>query len=388
MPQHVDLEELRSWRRHLHQHPELSFEEHETTAYIEGYLRSLGLEPVRKTETGLWADIQGAHPGPTVAIRADIDALPIEEQTDLPFRSQKPGVMHACGHDGHTSILMGVAREFLARRQDLKGRIRLLFQPAEETPPGGAQLLIQAGALEGVDAVIGLHLIPAFPTGKASIVAGPMMAASDRFVLEVVGKGGHGASPHETVDALAIAAQMVTAAQQVVSRQVDPLEPAVVTFGTFHAGSNFNIIAQEARLTGTVRTFSEGTRQLIEGSLERIFQGMAQAYGAKVRLDYRRGYPALVNHPYVTDVFIEAVKEILGPEGYIPGRPVMGGEDFAYYLQQKPGAFLFLGCGNPAEGAIYPNHHPSFTIDEKALPLGVDVLVRTAEKLLAHPPRG
>lgn len=382
------LEEMRGVRRHLHMHPELSFQEHETTRYIDAALRGVGLSPVRRTPTGLWADIDSGRPGRTVLVRADIDALPIDEQNDFAFRSTRPGVMHACGHDGHTATLLGVTRLLLERRGEFDGRVRVLFQPAEETLPGGALQMIAAGVLDGVDRAIGLHLwaeIPSgpLPLGRATIAAGPFMATADNFTIRVHGKGGHGALPHRSIDALTCAAQIVVSLQQVVSRETDPMRAAVVTCGTLTAGTNSNIIAQEAVITGTVRTFESETKAAVRRAIARIAGHTAEALGAQAEVEYTDGYPTLVNDIGVTELLSSVAQEVLGEDAMIPGEPVMAGEDFAYYLQRVPGAYLFLGAGNPEIGATYPNHHPNFTVDERALPLGAAVLTTAALRLLS-----
>lgn len=382
-------DEITAWRRHLHENPELSFQEYETTAFLEKTLRGWGLEPVRRAETGLWFDIDGERPGRTVLVRADIDALPIAEQTELPYRSKREGVMHACGHDGHTAIALGVTRLLLAHRSEIRGRVRVLFQPAEEQLPGGAPMMIRAGVLEGVDAAIGLHLIPmrmwssgVFEVGQAAIETGPMMASADDFRIRVTGVGGHGASPHLAVDSIACAAQVVDALQQIVSRQVNPLSPAVVTVGTFHAGFASNVIAPEAELTGTVRTFDEATRDRIETSMKHLVRQVADAFGASAEVEYRHGYPPLVNAAEPTAVLRWATREVLGEGALIPAEPVMGAEDFAYILRERPGAFLWLGCGSEELKATYVNHHPRFAVDEGALPIGAAILTSAALRML------
>ncbi len=382
--------QLTEWRRHLHEHPELSFQEYETTDFLERTLRGFGVDPVRKTETGLWFDIEGARSGRTVLVRADIDALPIEEEADVPYRSGRPGVMHACGHDGHTAIALGVTKLLLERRAAIAGRVRVLFQPAEEKLPGGAPMMIRAGVLEGVDEAVGLHLIPmrlwapggVFPVGRAALIDGPAMAAAEEFRIRIRGVGGHGAAPHTAVDAIACATQVVNALQHIVSRQVDPLQPAVVTVGTFHAGYNFNVIAPQAELTGTVRAFDESVRDRMEESLRRIVRQTADAFGAAADVEYIRGYPPLVNTPEQADVVRGVVRDLYGSEALEPAVPMMGAEDFAYILQERPGAFLWLGCGSEELEATYANHHPKFAIDERALPIGAAVLTTAALRLL------
>jgi amidohydrolase len=382
--------QLTEWRRHLHEHPELSFQEYETTDFLERTLRGFGVDPVRKTETGLWFDIEGARSGRTVLVRADIDALPIEEEADVPYRSGRPGVMHACGHDGHTAIALGVTKLLLERRAAIAGRVRVLFQPAEEKLPGGAPMMIRAGVLEGVDEAVGLHLMPmrlwapggVFPVGRAALIDGPAMAAAEEFRIRIRGVGGHGAAPHTAVDAIACATQVVNALQHIVSRQVDPLQPAVVTVGTFHAGYNFNVIAPQAELTGTVRAFDESVRDRMEESLRRIVRQTADAFGATADVEYTRGYPPLVNTPEQAEVVRGVVRELYGQDALEPAVPMMGAEDFAYILQERPGAFLWLGCGSEELEATYANHHPKFAIDERALPIGAAVLATAALRLL------
>ena len=372
---------LVQWRRHLHAHPEVSFAETETAGYIRGVLSELGIEhsnPVGNSTVGV---IAGRRPGKTVAIRADIDALPIAEETGLPFASNRPGAMHACGHDGHTAILLGVAR-LLQQNPDFPGTIKLLFQEAEEKPPGGARALVDAGVLDGVDHVIGLHLWSDLPTGQAGIRSGPALASADFFEVTVTGKGGHGAYPHETIDSVVVAAAFVMNLQTVVSRKVNPTQPAVVSVGTIQGGFAPNVIAPEIKLSGTVRAFDEATRQLMVREIEQTLKATCAIYGATYAYNYVRGYPSLVNHPLETEVFRQTARETLGEAGLSDQSLQMGGEDFASYLQAVPGAFLWLGCRNEAVGAVYPHHHPKFTIDEAALPHGVEVLLRTAFRLL------
>lgn len=375
-------EELVDWRRHLHRHPELSFQEEETARWVGAQLEAMGVEPRRPWATAVVADLDGGAPGPTVAIRADMDGLPVTEATGLDFASERPGVMHACGHDGHTAILLGVARLLSGLRGRWPGRVRLLFQPAEEKIPGGALGLIEHGALEGVDRVIGLHLWSNLPVGQAGINPGVLMANADDFRLVIRGPGGHGSAPHQTVDPVWVAAQLVVALQGVVSRGVDPLQPAVLTVGTFHAGFNFNVIAPAAELTGTVRTFDEATREEVIRRMRALVEHTCAAAGAEYEFEYNRGYPALQNHPEEARVLAEAARRVLGA-GNVDDRypPNMGGEDFAYYLRERPGAFLLLGAG-PRQGPAAPHHSPSFTIDEEALPLGVRILAGAALDLL------
>ena len=372
-----------TWRRHLHSHPEVGFEEFATTQFVIDTLAEMGIEASRPGSTGAVADIAGGRPGPTVAVRADIDALPVQEESEIDYRSVNPGRMHACGHDGHTAIVLGLAGVLSKEREKLPGRVRLLFQPAEEKPPGGAQALIKAGALEGVSHVIGLHLWSELPTGTAGIAPGPLMANADEFSVTIIGRGGHGSAPQQAIDSIVLAAQYVMALQTIVSRRVDPLKPAVVSVGTIHGGFTFNVIAPETTVTGTVRSFDAGTRDLIEAEMERIVKAVCAQAGAEYRYEFRRGYPAVVNDPEVTEIFTRSAQSILGRDAVVQHPPVMGGEDFAYYAQVVPSAFLFLGARNPDKGANYPHHHPRFNIDEDALPIGVEVLRRAVYDLLA-----
>lgn len=373
--------DLTQWRQHLHMHPELGFQEVETTGWLAQRLEEWSIPFTRPTPTGLVGVIQGSQPGRTIAVRADIDALPIEEENDFPFKSTRPGVMHACGHDGHTAILLGLSR-FLSQNRDFPGTVKLLFQPAEELPPGGAQQFIQAGVLEGVEACIGLHVIAEIPTGKAGITAGPMMANSDAFRATIRGKGGHGASPHQTIDAVMVACNAVVNLQTVVSRKVDPTKPAVISVGAIHAGQAGNVIADSASIVGTVRSFHADVRQLLHDEIQRTLEGTCAIYGATVEVQYTWGYPALVNHEGLTQVLWQAAEAVLGSEAVFTQPPIMGGEDFAYYSQKLPSAFLFLGARNDAVGANWPHHHPRFTFDEASLTQGMEILGRAALDLL------
>lgn len=372
---------LTEWRRYLHAHPELSFEEFRTTEWLAERLTEWGIPFTRPTPTGLAGVVAGDRPGRTIAVRADIDALPICEETGLPFASKNPGVMHACGHDGHTAILLGLAK-FLAENRNFPGRIKLLFQPAEEKPPGGARSFVEAGVLDGVAACIGLHLMSDIPIGKAGIFAGAMMAHSDGFTVRIQGRGGHGASPHQTVDAVMVACNAVVNLQTIVARKVDPLQPAVVTVGAIHAGTTFNIIPDTAELRGTLRCFDTQVRRQLQDEVRRTLESTASMYGATVEITWNLGYPALVNHPEITEVLKSAAAEVLGPEHVFAPRPTMGGEDFAYYAEKVPAAFLWVGARNPDVGANFEHHHPKFTVDEGALPLGLEILGSAALKLL------
>ena len=369
-----------AWRRHLHQYPELSFREEKTPAMIADILRSCELDEVRTQVggRGVRGLLRGAAPGPTVALRADFDALPIQDQKEVPYKSRIPGVMHACGHDGHTATLLGLARVLARHRQHLKGNVVFIFQHAEEENPGGAQQMVADGVLEGVDAIFGAHLWASEPVGKVLTAPGPLMANVDDFLLEIKGKGGHAAMPEQTVDAIVVGSHIVTALQTIASRNVSPLEHVVVTVGTFQAGDNANVIADTCPMSGTVRTFLPQLRELAERRLKEIVNGTAAMLGATVSIRYDRGYPAVINSEREAAIAWEAAVAAVGAEQVERMKPTMGGEDFSYYLQQVPGAFIFVGAGNPEKGAAYPHHHPRFDIDEQAMLISAEVLGRTA----------
>lgn len=358
------------YRRDLHRIPELGFSEEKTRDYLEQELRGLGLSPQRIAGTGLWVDIEGDHPGPLVAVRADMDGLPLTEETGLEFSSEHPGVMHACGHDGHMAIVLALAERLQVG--SFAGTVRILFQPAEERPPGGALSLIEEGALSGVEHIWGLHLWSKLPVGVVDLAAGPRMANADEFIIRIKGRGGHGSQPEVTQDAVLIAAQTVVNLQSIVSRRIAPFEPAVVTCGTIHGGHTFNIIAETAEITGTVRTFDGETQLRIQDEIRRLAVGTSALYGAQAEVTYQTGYPALVNDEQSADAWAEKLRGLVE---FAQVNPDMGGEDFAYYLQKVPGAFLFLGCASGTQAAP-PHHSPHFLIDERALPLGVEVLYR------------
>jgi amidohydrolase len=382
---HVDdalAREMVQWRRHLHENPELSSEEHETTRYIAGMLESWGLEVERPLETGAVARIGADRGGGTLALRADIDALPVHEESGVPFASQIPGRMHACGHDGHTAILLAVARVLAGARDELDGEVRLIFQPAEETIDGGAHLMVDAGVLDGVDAIFGLHLWSPMPTGRVAVDTGRILASMDEFRVTVRGAGGHGGMPHTGRDALVAAAEIVTSLQTIVSRRVDPLAPAVVTVGTFEAGTAFNVLAGEARLTGTARALSEDVRGQLERELETLVAHGAAALGQEAEFEYRRGAPVLVNDERMAALLAGAAAGLVGAEGLTSLGPMMGGEDFAEFARRVPGAYAFVGAAPPA-GEAFPHHHPRFAIDEAALEIGLRLMLDATTRWFA-----
>jgi amidohydrolase len=372
-----------TWRRHLHRRPELSFHEHETARFVEETLASFGgLEITRPTETSVVARLVTGREGPVLALRADIDALPIREETDLEFASEREGVMHACGHDGHTAVLLAVARVLLALRDDLRGEVRFLFQHAEELLPGGARDLVAAGVVSGVDAVVGCHLISALDVGKVAVSTGPFMASPDTFSIAIEGRGGHAAFPHETVDPIPVAAEVVLALQHVVARETDPNERVVVTVARIAGGSADNIIPESVELGGTVRTFSPETRERVRTAVERIVAGITQAHAAGYRFEYVEGYLPVDNDPELAARVAASAALALGSEAVVEIDPIMGGDDFSVYQREAPGVYFMVGARSEEAGATFPHHHPRFTIDERSMENAIAVFVEVSRDLL------
>ena len=377
--------QLIEWRRHMHQHPEISFEEVETTAYLARILREMGVDEIsRPTKTGLVAHIYGTRTGKpaVVAFRADIDALPMPEENDLPYRSDKPGVMHACGHDGHAAMLLGLAKLLCGNRTAFCGEARLIFQHAEELPPGGAIELLRAGALEGADVALGLHLSSNFDTGVFALKSGVLTSNVDRFTITVLGRGGHCAFPEQCADPLLAASEIVLALQTIVSRRVAASEPAVVSVCEFHAGTAYNIIPAEARLNASVRSFGAQTRALIEREARLIASRVAEAHGCTAQLDWFEGYPSVVNDPALTTRAEQVIKNRFGEEQILPIGVIMPGEDFSYFLEGRPGFFVELGTRNIALSCDMPHHNPRYRMDEAALLYGVQYQFDMARALL------
>jgi amidohydrolase len=372
-------------RRHFHEHPELGFQEIETARIVAERLASLGVEDIRTgiNKTGVTGLIRGSGSGPnagrTILLRADMDALPIHEETGVDYASQNGGVMHACGHDAHTAILLGVARVLGQRNSEFAGTVKLLFQPAEEMPPGGAIGMIEEGVLEQphVDAVFGLHMANNLPVGQVSVGSGPVMAGGDLFQITVQGKGGHAARPQAAIDPVVIGAQIVNALQTIVSRNVDPMESAVVSVTFFKAGEAFNVIPDVVTLGGTVRWFSMEVAALVEERLRAIAEGIGAAGRAEVTVEIRKGYPPTINDADSAAIVREALEAVVGAENVIDPPPVMGGEDFSRFLLNRPGAFFNIGSMNEAKGLTYGHHHPKFDIDEESLGVGVASTVQT-----------
>lgn len=365
-------------RHYIHRWPELSDHEEKTSEFVAGRLRALGLDV--RTEVGghgVIADLPGAAPGKRIAIRADMDALPIQEENDLPYRSQNPGVMHACGHDGHTTTLLGTAEVLTSIREQLSGNIRFLFQPAEETV-GGAKRMCDEGAMEAVDAVVGLHGWPQVGIGQIGIRPGAMMASADTFDIVVKGRPAHAAYPHAGIDPIVIGAQIVNSLQTIASRQIDPADPVVVTVGQFHAGTAYNIIPGTATISGTWRTLSPEVRRLVPEKIRAIAQGICAAAGATCDCTFSEGTPPVMNDPDFVQLVEEVGAETLGGENVIRiPHSSMGAEDFAVYLEHAPGAMFRLGLGD-----VSPIHTPTFNFEDRALPIGVELFSRIALRYL------
>lgn len=380
---YLSEENIQKWRRYLHQHPELSFQEKHTSKFVYKMLCSFSYFYVTKpTEYSVMATRKGNRPGKTVAIRADMDALPIQEETGQPYASSVPGVMHACGHDAHTAILLGVAEALAKYGDDFPGEIRLFFQHAEEQYPGGGQEMVRAGVMDEVDYVIGLHVMSGLESGKIGITYEAMMASPDVFTIEVKGKGGHAAHPETAIDPVVIGAQVVTNLQHLVSRRTDAFEQRVVSVTQFHAGTADNIIPEAAHIMGTVRCFDHSLRQESERMIEQIVKGITAAHDASYSYTYRYGYHPVVNDTYVTKLVEESARELFGDDEVVSLSPSMGGEDFSAYLQKAPGCFIKLGTKNEKKGTGYPHHHSKFDVDEAALIRGAQLFLQATMKLL------
>lgn len=377
---------LTELRQKFHANPELPWQEKETSLFVEEYLRNLGLENIRRgfggTECGVAADLRGAKPGPCVALRGDMDALPLEEENDLPYRSTRPGVMHACGHDAHTAILLGAAEILASMKEDLSGTVRFLFQPAEEAGyNSGAPRMIEEGALEGVDAVGGLHVWSLLPAGKLGCRVGPVMASADIWDLKIQGKGGHGAMPHKAVDPTVTAATVISTLQTVVSREMDPQETVVLSVGKMEAGTAVNIIPDTARVAGNVRTTSRDIRAQMEGIMKRVADGICAAMRCTAELTYTPIYPVTVNDPEVTAVMRSAAAEMLGEDNIEEVPVAMGSEDFSYYGEKVPSAYVFLGIADDTKGTGNQHHNPRFNVNDDVLPSGAAILAGFAVRM-------
>ena len=371
-------EEMKGWRRHLHQYPELAFDCGETAAWIVARLREIGVDEIHEgiARTGVVAIINGRGPGPVIGLRADMDALPIEELTGAPHASKVKGKMHACGHDGHVTMLLGAAK-YLAETRNFAGKVALLFQPAEEDG-GGGQVMVQEGVMDrfGIGRVFGIHNAPNVPFGHFQTTPGPLMASVDTAFVYITGKGGHGATPHETVDPVVAVVGMVAAIQTIIPRNVYALDEAVISVTQIHTGTASNIIPEEAMFCATIRCFKPDVRALLKRRFFEIVEGHAAAYGVKARIDYDWGYPATINHEEEADFAADVAREVSGAEAVdARANREMGSEDFSYMLEARPGAYLFLGTG-PGAGL----HHPAFDFNDEAAPVGASFFARLVER--------
>jgi len=381
-------------RRWLHEHPELGMHEVETSRFVTERLQSLGVEDIRTgiSETGVTALVRGSGSGTgpgagkVVLLRADMDALPIEEENDVDYRSQTPGVMHACGHDGHTSMLLATTRLLMERRHEFAGTVKVLFQPCEESGPGGAKWMIDEGVLEDphVDAVFGLHLAQSLPVGMVSAPDGPTMSGGQFFTCTVQGRGGHGAMPHLAADPIVAACAMITQLQTIVSRNVNARDTAVLSVGTIHGGKAANVIPDTVEFAATFRTFSEDVQTLVRERAVAIMEGIAAAMGVSVTIDMSAGLPAVINDPAMAAIVRAAAAKIVGPDKAIAGEPWMASEDFSYFLNERPGCYFFVGSRNEERGLIWDHHHPKFNFDEDALGIGVATMTQTVLDYFQH----
>ncbi|USG64202.1 amidohydrolase [Brevibacillus ruminantium] len=360
--------DMTSIRRDLHMYPELSFQEVNTAKKVADRLTALGLE-VRTGVGGMGVVglLKGGKPGKTVALRADFDALPIQDEKEVAYKSRVPGVMHACGHDIHTAALLGVAQVLSEVREELPGNVVFIHQFAEELPPGGAIAMVKDGCLDGVDVVFGAHVASELPCEVVGINSGFVSAASDQFEIHVSGKGGHAAYPHQAIDPIVIGSQIVMNLQMIASRRIDPLEKVVVSVCTFQGGDAFNVIPDSIVLKGTIRTYSESVREAARVSIQQIVEATCQASGARCEVIYNHGYPATYNHPEESEALFAVARQIWGEEEVIRLPPAMGGEDFAYFVRERPGTFFMVGGQNPEIQATYPHHHPKFDVDERSM---------------------
>lgn len=374
-------------RRYLHQHPELGLQEHETASFIVERLQALGAEEIKPSvgRTGVTALLHGSRPGKTVALRADMDALPIVEENDVEYKSQNNGVMHACGHDSHVAMLLGTARMLQQMRDRFAGTVKLIFQPGEEGL-GGAMEMINDGALENPapDAIFGIHIWQGLDTGIVAARAGTAMVAADGFIIRIHGLGGHGAQPQLCVDPIAVGAQIVTALQTIVARELDPTLPGVVTVGAFHAGEASNVIPEIAELRGTIRAVTQDQREMMARRIEEITQGIATAMRAKVDVQITFGVPPTVNDAAMTEIVKSAAREVVGEEGTIDGPLMVVSEDMSEFLDRVPGCFYFVGSRNAERGLTWGHHHPRFDIDEEAMAIGIETMTRTVLKYLGE----
>jgi amidohydrolase len=385
-------EEVAELRHHFHRNPETAWKEVETSNKIESLLREWGFKDIRRgfrgTNCGVVADLNAGRKGPSIALRADMDALAVKEENCLPYASEREGIMHACGHDSHMAILLGVAKVLSSIKDDLPGRVRLIFQPSEEGGSTtenypGAECMILEGVLDGIDAIAGLHIWSPLQTGFISVRPGPLMSACDSWTVRIYGKGGHGAMPQDAIDPTLAATTFVNLLQTIVSREVDPKEVVVVSVGKILTGSAFNIIPDSVEITGTVRTFNPEIQNNMPQMIQRIADGVCKALRCRAELEYTRFVPPTINDEDLTKRFIETARATIGEERVLHSSLIMVSEDFSYFQEKVPGVFFFLGSGNPAKGTDHPHHSPHFNVDDDALPMGVELLAGFAADFLA-----
>jgi len=370
-------------RRDFHQHPEVALQTFHTARKVEGFLKQLGLETrMLANGTGVRGYLKGGSPGKTFALRADIDALPLQEETEVPYKSVNPGVMHGCGHDAHTAMLLGAAKILCEWKKELRGNVVFIFQPAEETGEG-AKKMLEDGALEGVDAIFGLHVSTTFDSGTLGYRFGPLMAAGDFFDVKITGKGGHGGLPNLAIDPVTITANAITALQTIVSREVDPLESAVISICKMEAGKGaYNVIPDFATFGGTIRSHNPELREYLPRRIKEILDGIVPGMRGSYEFNLMDRFPPTINDEKMTSFVVRVSREMLGEEKVFEMKPMMGSEDFSCYLQKVPGTFVFFGVKNTEKGIIYPHHHPRFDIDEEMLPIGTALEVAVALEYL------
>lgn len=381
---YLDESRIINWRHWLHEHPELAFCEHETSAYIEAELKKMeNIEVIKPTKTSVLGIVRGKKEGRTIALRADIDALPVDEEADVSYKSKTKGVMHACGHDTHAAMLLGAANVFSQMTDEICGCIKLIFQHAEELTPGGAKEILDSGYLDDVDVFYGSHVMTPKPAGHIYTLAGPAMAAQNSFHLMIQGKGAHGSMPEISIDPITVGAAVITNINQIVSRNIGPFENVVVSFGRFTSGEVFNVIPDKAWIDGTVRTNTKEARAFVEKRIREVIDHVCKAYGAEYELNYVQGYPAVINDETYTKVAEKAAASILDKDMYGVGERMMGSEDFSYYLEKAPGTYVVIGGGEEKDGCGFVNHHPKFQVLDSVLLNGTKMYVAFALEVLS-----
>lgn len=379
----IDEKQICEWRRWLHQHPEIAFKEYETSAYIEKALQAMpNIEVVRPTKTSVLGIIKGKTPGKTVALRADIDALPIQEEAEMEYPSLNDGMMHACGHDVHAAMLLGAANVLSQMTDSFCGTIKLIFQHAEEETPGGAREIVASGLVDDVDWFYGSHVMAPMPKGQVRILSGPAMAAQNSFHLTIQGRGSHGSAPEKSIDPITIGAAVITNLNQIVSRNIGPFQNVVISFGRFISGDVFNVIPDKAFLEGTVRTNTKEDRLLVEERIKAVIDGVCRMHGATYDLNYVHGYPSVYNDEACTDIARRAADAVFGEGFWVEGKPQMGSEDFSYYSEKAPATFTNIGGGEEVDGCGFINHHPKFKVSEDAFVNGTKMYIGFALEAL------